>query len=88
MRTTMKKAQVKILSDGITNHVEALCDDLPRWISALKFTYGVLVTLDNMGVDKEVHGHTVITLDKIFEQLCNEANPNNIDFPNRKAYYA
>jgi len=88
MRTTMKKTQVKLLSDAITEHVEGLCEDMPRWVSALKFTYGVVVTLDNMGVDKEVHDHTVITLDKIFEQLCNEFAPHSIDFPNRKAYYA
>ncbi len=87
MRTSIKKGQVKYLADSIEQHLNNLPDDHARWITALKFVWGVYVTMDNMGVFEYNHDATVITLDKMFEQLRNEFASNDMYMPEACIYY-
>ena len=87
MRTRIQKKQVVYLVQLLTHHIESIPDDIPRWIQCLKIAHELQVTLDNMGEFEYNHEATVITLDRIYENLRNEFSKNDLYFPNNKKYY-
>ena len=87
MRSSMKKQHVAYLVELLTHHIESLPDDMPRWVQCLKLAYRELVTLDNMGIFELDHEASVITLDRIYENLRNEFGRNDLFFPRNSKYY-
>ncbi len=83
----IKKPQLMYLVDMITHHLEDGCDDRPRWIQALKVSYKVLITMDNMGLWEETDMFTTATLDSIFEQLRNDFSRYSVYMPIAARYY-
>ena len=87
MRTRIQKTQVKYLVDLITHHIEAIPDDIPRWVQCLKLAYKALIIMDTVGIFEMVDRDSVLTLDRIYESLRNEFSKNDLYFPDNKKYY-
>lgn len=87
MRSRITKQQIKYLVDLLTHHIEDLPDDTGKWLTCLKLTYRELVTLDNMGIYELDDDATVITLDRIYQDLKNNFAKQSIWFPEDSKYY-